>query len=66
MKTIQIDGMSCGHCVRAVEQALRALDGVDVHTVEVGTVQITQSDAVTDEQIRAAIEEEGYQVRAIA
>ena len=66
MKTIHIDGMSCAHCVKAVEQALRSIDGVQVHTVEVGTVQITKADSVADDQITAAIEAEGYQVRAMA
>lgn len=61
--TLSIDGMSCSHCVRAVDGALNALDGVDVEAVEIGSARIThEPDAVPLERITAAIEEEGFSV----
>ena len=64
-ETLQIDGMSCGHCVRAVQGTLEALDGVEVHTVEIGSAQISYDPATTDSaSIVDAIEEAGYTVPA--
>ncbi len=60
----EIGGMSCGHCVRAVEQALAGLDGVTVREVAVGGATVEYDPAVTaPERIEGAIEEEGYQAR---
>ena len=34
--TLRIEGMSCGHCVGQVRNALARLDGVQVHQIRVG------------------------------
>ncbi|MBD0320659.1 MAG: heavy-metal-associated domain-containing protein [Gemmatimonadetes bacterium] len=61
---IEIGGMSCGHCVRAVEQALAGVDGVRVEEVKIGGATVEYDPAVTaPERIEGAIEEEGYQAR---
>ena len=65
--TIDVTGMTCGHCVRSVQEELTALPGVtDVHIelVAGGTSQvtITATEPLSDEDIRAAIDEAGYQV----
>lgn len=39
--TLTIDGMTCGHCVRAVTEVLAAVPGVGVRSVAVGSAQIT-------------------------
>jgi copper chaperone CopZ len=39
--TIQIDGMSCGHCVSRVQKALSRLEGVHVDQVEIGSARVT-------------------------
>jgi copper chaperone len=65
-KKILIEGMSCGHCVNHVKEALTELGGkaVDVNldrklaTAEFG-------DDVTDEKIKLAIEDAGYDVVGI-
>lgn len=60
-ETLLIDGMSCEHCVRALEAALRALAGVDVRAVEVGRAVIAYTpEAISREQIMAAVEEAGF------
>jgi copper chaperone len=62
--TIEIGGMSCGHCVRAVEQALAGVDGVRVGEVKVGAATVEYDPAVaTPERIERAITDEGYQAR---
>ena len=62
---LTIDGMSCGHCVRAVDQALKDVPGVQVEQVEIGSAVIAYDDAaVKPEQIEALIAEEGYAVRS--
>jgi copper chaperone len=62
--TIEIGGMSCGHCVRAVGQALGGIDGVKVEEVKLGSATVEYDPAVASpERIGAAIEEEGYQAR---
>jgi copper chaperone len=64
--SIGVEGMSCEHCVRAVTSALKAQKGVK--TVEVSLEGRNARVVYDDEHIRlddlkAAILEEGYQVR---
>ncbi|MBO2519818.1 MULTISPECIES: heavy-metal-associated domain-containing protein [Limnochorda] len=63
-KTYRIEGMTCDHCVRAVTKALEALDGVEraVVTLPDQAVVTFDPEKVTDEQIRQAVEAEGYRV----
>ena len=61
--TLEIGGMTCGHCVAGVSRALKGLPGVEVHTVTVGKA-VVQFDpgAVKPAEIAKAITDEGYQV----
>ncbi|MDR2131805.1 MAG: copper ion binding protein [Clostridiales Family XIII bacterium] len=65
-KTILIvEGMSCEHCVRAVTNAVGALDGVGAVDVDLAakTVTVTRDAAkAAIDDIKFAIEEEGYEV----
>jgi copper chaperone len=60
--SLTIDGMSCGHCVKAVESALSAVDGVESADVEIGRATVKVGPDVSSETLAAAIEEEGYTV----
>jgi copper chaperone len=63
---LTIDGMTCGHCVRAVDGALRGLPGLQVERVEVGSAVVAYDPAaVKPAQMEDAISEEGYEVRGI-
>ena len=65
MQTIlNVEGMSCGHCVRAVSNALEELPGVVSAQVslEAKTATVEHEDGVTPEQMKSAIEEAGYEV----
>jgi copper chaperone len=65
--TMQIDGMSCGHCVAAVGRALAAVPGVDVEHIAIGSATIAYDpDAVSFDRIRAAVRAEGYVPRESA
>ncbi len=59
--TIPINGMSCGGCVRNVQQALGRLPGVVVEKVTVGSATVKYDPSVTDrDAIFATIERAGY------
>lgn len=65
MKTtrLKIDGMTCGHCVEAVEKALSNQTGVRNATVhlESGAAEVEYEEReVSPSQLVAAVEEEGY------
>lgn len=59
---LKIEGMTCGHCVRAVEQALAAVPGVKKAEVAIGTAKVETDAQVARSALVAAIEEEGYRV----
>jgi copper chaperone len=64
--SLSIEGMTCGHCVRGVEQALRSLPGVRLEQLAIGSAVVSYDPAaVKPEQISEAISEEGYEVRSI-
>ena len=66
-KKILIEGMSCGHCVKHVKEALTELGGVtnvDV-SLEAKTAILVASSDISDEAIKTAIDEVGYKVVGI-
>lgn len=66
-KTLTIEGMSCGHCKAHVEEALNDLPGVSaIVNLEAKTATVTADDTVTDDALRAAVAEAGYEVVGIA
>ncbi|MCM3389310.1 copper chaperone CopZ [Lysinibacillus fusiformis] len=63
--TLNVKGMSCGHCVKSVEGSVGALDGVDQVKVnlDAGQVDIAfNSEKVTLEKIKETIDDQGYDV----
>ena len=66
-KTLNVEGMSCGHCKAAVEGELNKLSGVQGANAdfEKGIVEVTYDEGtVTTEDLKDAIEEAGYTVAA--
>jgi len=66
-KTLDVQGMSCGHCKMSVEGALKELDGVSAAEVrlEAGIVDVTFDESkVNVEIMKEAIEDQGYDVSA--
>lgn len=63
--TIQIDGMSCGHCVSAVKQALAEVPGVTVEDVSIGHAVVSYEPAQTSTaDITDALADVGYEASA--
>jgi len=62
--TYSVTGMTCGHCAQAVTSELTALPGVAEVRVDLGTgsVTVTSSAPLADEQVRAAVDEAGYEL----
>lgn len=61
---LKVDGMTCGHCERAVKQAVEALGGTAEVDLAGGTVEVTGVDDA--EALRRVIEDAGYKVIAVA
>ena len=64
-KTVKIEGMMCMHCVAHVKKALEALEGAAEVEVSLEDKQATLAGGVSDEAIRAAVAEAGYEVTGI-
>ena len=66
-KKIIVEGMSCGHCVNHVKEALQELEGVQSADVDLAskTAIISSENNITDESIKDAIEDAGYDVVSI-
>ena len=64
--TITVDGMTCGHCVNAVQTEVGKLDGVTDVAVDLasGQVTITADPAPDAAALREAVEEAGYEIRS--
>ena len=64
-KKVVIEGMMCQKCRAHVDKALNAIPGVSA-TVGLDSKTAVVTGEVTDEAIRAAVEEAGYEVVSIA
>jgi copper chaperone CopZ len=61
---LQIDDMSCGHCVAAVSKALEAVPGVTVSDVRLGSATVQADlDVTTAQAIAKAVKDAGYEAR---
>lgn len=66
-KTIKIEGMSCEHCAKKIENALKNIDGiksVKVHLKKKEAI-ISTDKLVSDETLKSTIENLGYQITMI-
>ena len=61
-ETLKIEGMSCGHCVASVTQALEKTTGVVVDAVEIGQAKIRYGKELQRSVIVEAIEDLGFDV----
>jgi len=65
--TYGVTGMTCGHCVSAVQQEIGELPGVREVAVELvvggtSTVAVTSDAALGEAEVRAAVQEAGYEL----
>lgn len=69
--TLDVTGMTCGHCVSAVTKELEAVSGVknvsvDLNVGEASEVTVVSDAALPEDALRAAIDEAGYEVTGIS
>ena len=66
-KTMNIEGMMCGHCEARVKKILEAIPGVEAAKVshEKGTAVVKMASEVADEVLKKAVEDQDYQVTEI-
>lgn len=65
-KTIKIEGMTCGHCVKSVDTALNALEGITEVKVDLeGNKATVEANGIEDKAIKEAIEDIGFDVVGI-
>ncbi|MET8469075.1 heavy metal-associated domain-containing protein [Streptomyces sp. NPDC006422] len=64
--TYAVRGMVCGRCAESVGEELEGIAGVTAVNVDIdsGTVVITSEEALDTANVRAAIEEAGYELSA--
>lgn len=60
--TYRVEGMTCGHCVAAVEEEVGALDGVTAAKadLETGQLVVDSGDEPDRNAVAAAVDEAGY------
>ncbi len=65
-QTIRVGGMTCDNCVRHVRQALLGLEGVAGADVDLkgGTATLHSSRTIPENELKAALEEAGYELRS--
>jgi copper chaperone len=62
---LNVPGVSCNHCKMAIEGALKGMPGIDKAEVDVADKSLTvefEDGQVSLGDVRAAVEEEGYEV----
>jgi copper chaperone CopZ len=59
--TLHIEGMSCGHCLNAVNRALSAVPGVRIDAIRIGRAEVSYDEStIVPSQLEAAVAEAGY------
>ncbi|HEX9166780.1 MAG TPA: cation transporter [Gemmatimonadales bacterium] len=65
--SLSIEGMSCHHCLNAVNKALAALPGVRIESVRIGRAEVSYDPAQADaDRIIGAVTEAGYRAHPVA
>ncbi len=66
MLRLKVSGMTCAHCVSAITKAVASVPGVKEVSVDLERGEVAIKGAPTEEAVRDAITEEGYEVREAA
>lgn len=62
MQVFNVEGMTCGHCVRAVTQAVQSQDPAAEVKVDLAAKQVSVQSQLSPEVIADLIRDEGYTV----
>ncbi|RON29362.1 heavy-metal-associated domain-containing protein [Pseudomonas brassicacearum] len=63
MQVFNVQGMSCGHCVKAITEALQAKDPAASVRVDLAAKEVGVESALSADQVIAVITEEGYEAK---
>ncbi|MFJ2712712.1 MULTISPECIES: cation transporter [unclassified Pseudomonas] len=63
MQVFNVQGMSCGHCVKAITNAVQAKDPAASVRVDLAAKEVGVESALSADQVIEAISEEGYAVK---
>ncbi|QHD04874.1 heavy-metal-associated domain-containing protein [Pseudomonas sp. R76] len=63
MQVFSVEGMTCGHCVRAVTQALQNQDPAASVNVNLAAKEVGVESRLSAEQVIELITEEGYSAK---
>ncbi len=63
MPVFNVQGMSCGHCVRAITQALQARDPAASVRVDLAAKEVGVESVLSSDEVISLISEEGYVVK---
>ena len=66
MTTFSVEGMSCGHCVSAVTRAVQQVDTAANVQVDLSKQTVAVTSSANTDAVKAAIEQAGYPVKAVA
>ena len=57
-----VEGMSCGHCKRAVTEEVERVAGVDAVEIDLDTKRVVvRGESISDDEVRSAIVDAGYE-----
>ncbi|QXI12731.1 cation transporter [Pseudomonas zeae] len=65
MQVFNVQGMSCGHCVKAITNAVQAKDPAASVRVDLAAKEVGVESAMSADQVIEAISEEGYTVKLV-
>ncbi|MCU7251896.1 heavy-metal-associated domain-containing protein [Pseudomonas koreensis] len=65
MQVFSVEGMSCGHCVKAITNAVQAKDPAASVRVDLAAREVGVESTLSAEQVIAAISEEGYGIKLV-
>lgn len=60
MIEFQVDGMSCGHCVKAVTEAVQSVDPAARVDVDLASHRVEVDSSADRERLASALREAGY------
>lgn len=63
-RTYEVPDISCGHCKDAIEDTVGGLDDVTRVSVDIDAKRVTVDGTASDQAVRDAIEDAGYEVAA--
>jgi copper chaperone len=63
---LEVSGMSCGHCIHAVKEALAGVEGVKVENVSIGRATVSVEERVPVGALIDAVADAGYEANEAA